>query len=174
MFRILESCCNRKMTGMDDGVRVRSIAREDLEEVGTMAGQLVRYHHSLDAHRFLLVDGVERGYARYFASQLEEPSTILLVAERAGKRVGYAYARLEPRNWNALLDEHGALHDIFVVPEERRRGVASLLLEEVAGRLAALGAPRIVLSTAVQNTAAQRLFERHGFHGTMLEMTREL
>jgi ribosomal protein S18 acetylase RimI-like enzyme len=162
------------MLCMTDKARVRPVVAEDLQAVGTMAGDLVRYHHSLDAHRFLLVDGVERGYARYFASQLDEPSTIILVAERGDRLVGYAYAKLEPRDWNALLDAHGALHDIFVVPDERRSGVGSLLLEEVARRLAELGAPRVVLATAVQNEPAHRLFERHGFRRTMLEMTREL
>jgi ribosomal protein S18 acetylase RimI-like enzyme len=159
---------------MTDATTIRPAVAEDLDEVGRMAGELVRYHHALDAHRFLLVDGVERGYARYFASQLSEPSTLILVAERAGRRVGYAYAKLEPRDWNALLDACGALHDIFVLEAERRNGVASALLDEVVARLSALGAPRVVLTTAVQNEPAQRLFARHGFRKTMLEMTREL
>lgn len=155
-------------------VVIRKIEREDLPDVGVMAGELVRWHHSLDAHRFLLVDGVEKGYARFFESQLEVGEVVLLVALLGGKRVGYAYARLEPRDWNALRDACGALHDIFVLPEARRAGVASALLDDVIVRLKALGAPRIVLSTAVQNEPAQRLFERHGFRATMLEMTREL
>ncbi len=159
---------------MADDVRVRPVEATDLEEVGKMAGELVRYHHALDSHRFLLVEGVEKGYARYFASQLGEKRTLILVAERAGRLAGYAYARLEERDWNMLLDAHGALHDIYVVPGERRNGVASRLMDEVVKRLATLGAPRIVLSTAVQNEAAHRLFERHGFRRTMLEMTREL
>jgi ribosomal protein S18 acetylase RimI-like enzyme len=32
----------------------------------------------------------------------------------------------------------------------------------------------VVLSTAEQNSGAQRLFERMGFRRTMIEMTREL
>ena len=36
------------------------------------------------------------------------------------------------------------------------------------------GAPRVVLWTAEQNDAAQRLFDRLGFRRTMIEMTREL
>ena len=40
--------------------------------------------------------------------------------------------------------------------------------------LASRGAPRVVLSTAFRNEAAQRLFERMGFRRTMVEMTREL
>jgi ribosomal protein S18 acetylase RimI-like enzyme len=159
---------------MEDSAVVRAIRQEDLEAVARMAAALVRYHAELDPKRFLSWDGVEQGYKRFFGSQLEDPKTVLLVALRGAHRVGYAYARLEPRDWNALLDVHGALHDIFVEESERRAGVASALLDEVRARLAAAGAPRMVLSTAVQNEPAQRLFERHGFRRTMLEMTQEL
>lgn len=159
---------------MTDPVRIRSVTPSDLDELGVMAGGLVRLHHGLDPKRFLLVEGVERGYARFFRSQLDDPDTILVVAEIGQRAVGYAYARLEPRDWNSLLDACGALHDIFVVESERRRGVAHRLLEEVAARLRARGAPRLVLSTAAGNEGAQRFFERHGFRRTMIEMTREL
>jgi ribosomal protein S18 acetylase RimI-like enzyme len=157
-------------------VKIRPVVSADLPEVGKMAGALVRFHHSLDPERFLLVDGVEEGYARFFSSQLTSKETVLLVAEHEphGTLLGYAYARLEPRDWNALLDACGALHDIFVVETERRSGVARALLDEVVARLMALGAPRMVLSTATRNEAAHRLFERHGFRRTMIEMTREL
>jgi ribosomal protein S18 acetylase RimI-like enzyme len=159
---------------MSDPIRIRAAQAEDLDTLGPMAGALVRYHHGLDPRRFLLVEGVEEGYQRFFGTELGKPSTVLLVAERGGRTVGYAYARLEPRDWNSLLDACGALHDIFVMDGERRGGVASALLGEVRVRLAALGAPRVVLSSAVQNEGAQRLFERHGFRRTMVEMTLEL
>jgi ribosomal protein S18 acetylase RimI-like enzyme len=155
-------------------LHIRSATVTDLDDIGNMAGELVRLHHSLDPKRFLLVEGVERGYARFFKSQLEDPDTILVVAEIGERRVGYAYARLEPRDWNMLLDACGALHDIFVVESERRHGVAGRLLEDVVLRLRARGAPRLVLSAAAGNDTAQRFFERHGFRKTMVEMTREL
>lgn len=153
---------------------IRAVTPDDLDEIGNMAGELVRLHHALDPKRFLMIEGVERGYARFFKSQLEDQDTILVVAEKAGRRVGYAYARLEPRDWNSLLDACGALHDIFVVENERRNGVAARLLEDVVLRLRARGAPRLVLSAAASNETAQRFFERHGFRRTMIEMTREL
>lgn len=159
---------------MNESVVVKPMEASDLDDVGRMAAALVRYHHDVDPKRFLLVDGVEAGYKRYFESQLRDAKTVLLVALRGGRRVGYAFARVEPRDWNALLDAHGALHDVYVDPEERRGGVGSALLREVKTRLTAAGAPRLVLYTAVQNEPAQRLFERHGFRRTMLEMTCEL
>jgi ribosomal protein S18 acetylase RimI-like enzyme len=36
-----------------------------------------------------------------------------------------------------------------------------------------MGAPRVLLHTAVQNEQAQALFSKLGFRSTMLEMTRE-
>ena len=159
---------------MEEPVAVRSMVSGDLEDVGRMAALLVRYHHDVDSKRFLLVQGVEQGYRRYFESQLGDERTVLLVATRGEQRVGYAYARMEPRDWNALLDAHGALHDIYVDAAARRVGIATALLDEVRRRLAAKGAPRIVLTTMVQNEAAQRLFERHGFRRTMIEMTEEV
>jgi ribosomal protein S18 acetylase RimI-like enzyme len=157
-------------------VKIRPATSADLAEVGMMAGALVRLHHAFDENRFLMLAGVEAGYARFFATQLGSKETVLVVAEREPQAtlLGYAYARLEPRDWNALLDACGALHDIFVVETERRSGVARALLDDVVARLTALGAPRMILSTATRNEAAHRLFERHGFRRTMIEMTREL
>jgi ribosomal protein S18 acetylase RimI-like enzyme len=155
-------------------IHVRAAKVADLDELGVLAGGLVRMHHEFDPARFMRIPDVERGYAHFFASQLDDPRTILLVAERSAACVGYVFARLEPRDWNSLLDACGVLHDIFVDPSQRGGGIGSLLLNETIKRLDERGAPRLVLHTATQNTGAQRLFARHGFRSTMIEMTREL
>lgn len=149
--------------------------KSDLPEVGQLAGALFRMHYAFDAQRFLEPHDPERGYQGYFAREMKDEDVILLVAEGdEGAVVGYAYARLEPRNWNELLDACCKLHDVFVSPTARARGVGHALLQEVFARAAARGAPRVVLLTASQNEAAQKLFAKVGFRTTMLEMTREL
>jgi ribosomal protein S18 acetylase RimI-like enzyme len=155
-------------------VIIRGAELKDLPEIGQLAGQLVRQHHEFDAQRFMLIPNVERGYAHFFGGELSNPSTIILAAERAGTIVGYAYARLEERDWNALLDAHGALHDIFVLESARRMGVARRLVEAVRERLQGKGAPRLVLHTASKNHAARSFFAALGFRETMLELTAEL
>jgi len=159
---------------MQSPLVTRPAEGRDLPELGRMAGALVRLHHAFDPMRFFLVEGVEHGYEQFLGSQLRDPKVVLAVAEREGVRVGYAYARLEPRDWNALLDACGALHDIYVEPGARKQGVGEALLGYVLARLRDLGAPRVVLSTATGNEAAARLFERFGFRRTMIEMTLEL
>jgi ribosomal protein S18 acetylase RimI-like enzyme len=157
---------------MADAIGVRRARAEDLAGAAALAGRLVRMHHEVDAGRFLLPDDVEAGYRRWFGRELERREAVIVVALRGEALVGYAYGALEGRDWNLLLDRHGAIHDIFVVEEARQQGVGRLLMEAMIRELEGLGAPRILLSTMVSNTQAQRLFESFGFRATMLEMTR--
>lgn len=155
-------------------LRVREMTTADLPSVGALAGQLVRMHHAFDANRFLRPVDPERGYARWFATQLESEDVILLVAEVDRSVVGYVYARMEPRSYNELLDACAKLHDIYVDDSARGRGIGAELLRETLRRAREKGAPRIVLLTAAHNDQAQRMFHRAGFRTTMLEMTKEL
>ena len=132
-------------------------------------------HYELNPQRFLDLPNPEAGYARYLARELKSDRVILLVAQRTADQViaGYAYARLEPRDYNELRDACGKLHDVYVDDGSRSLGLGEKLVREVVRRLTEKGAPRVVLMTAVQNEPAQRLFNRLGFRTTMLEMTRE-
>lgn len=130
-------------------------------------------HYELDPRRFLRLDNPEAGYARYLGGELASARVVLLVAASALEVVGYAYGRLESRSYDDLLDAHGKLHDVYVDDRARGNGLGEALVTEVIRRLTAMGAPRVVLQTAVQNEAAQHLFKKLGFRTTMLEMTRE-
>ncbi len=152
---------------------IRACKVADLQGVAILAARLVREHHRMDPDRFFIFDRIEEGYEAYLRSELVRKGSVVLVAAEGRKIVGYAYGRIEPRDWNALRERCGALHDIYVDEGARRRGIASRLAEEMVSRLASLGAPRVFLMTATPNVAAQKLFKRLGFRTTMLEMTRE-
>ena len=159
---------------MTEAPTIRPARRADLPAVAQLAGKLVRMHHGYDAPRFFLPDRIEEGYAWWFGREIDREEVVLLVAARGDAVVGYAYGRLEERDWNQLLDACGALHDILVDESARGRGLGEALLKEVLTRMAKKGQPRVLLHTAVQNESAQRLFKKHGFRTTMLEMTCEL
>jgi ribosomal protein S18 acetylase RimI-like enzyme len=160
---------------MSAAFAIRPAVPADAPALGRLAAQLVHYHHALDPDRYLLVERVEEGYARFLTSEMANPRAVVLCAVREddGAVVGYTYGTVEGRDWNALLDRHGALHDILVDPGVRRAGLGARLLRATCERLEALGAPRVVLHTAVQNREAQALFAKAGFRATMIEMTRE-
>jgi ribosomal protein S18 acetylase RimI-like enzyme len=155
-------------------VIVRTAEPRDLASIAVLAGQLVRQHHGFDAQRFMLIPNVEAGYAHFFATELSNPDVLIFAAEQAGSVVGYAYARLEARDWNALLDACGVLHDIFVGDGVRRQGVARRLVDAVRVGLSGKGAPRLLLHTASKNLGARQFFAAIGFRETMVELTAEL
>ncbi|MFO0762324.1 MAG: GNAT family N-acetyltransferase [Byssovorax sp.] len=157
---------------MDD-VIIRPARSDELPHVAALAGKLLRMHHDFDAQRFILPEDIEQGYASWFRREIRRPEVVILVAARGDEVVGYTYARLEDRDWNQLLDPHGALHDLWVEPEARRSGVARRLVRATLDALAEKGAPRVVLHTAARNPGATAFFESMGFRRTMIEMTRE-
>ncbi len=156
-------------------VTVRRAERRDLEMLGRLGAMLMRTHYAFDPQRFLAADdSAESGYAWFLGKMAKTPDNGVFVAVDGDAVVGYVWAALEPLSWKELRGPAGFIHDIAVVEEARRSGVASLLLEAAIDFLRGLGAPRVILWTAAPNQAAQQLFRRAGFRNTMVEMTLEL
>ena len=157
------------------GPVVRRATPADLPGIGRLGALLVEEHHDFDPRRFLAaMPGTPEGYASFISTQLEDPDKAVFVADDSGDVIGYAYAAVEGYDYMSLRGPAGVLHDIIVAPEHRGRGVGRLLLDAALEFFRSRGVPRVVLSTAEQNEAAQRLFARMGFRRTMIEMTREL
>ncbi len=157
------------------GPVVRRATPADLQRIGRLGALLVGEHHGFDPQRFLAASqATPEGYASFISTQLEDPDAAVLVAEDDGDVIGYAYAAVEGYDYMALRGPAGVLHDLIVDPLRRGRGVGRLLLDAALEFLRTRGAPRVVLSTAERNEAAQRLFASMGFRRTMIEMTREL
>ncbi len=156
-------------------VLLRPATPADLEAIGRLGALLVRTHHDFDPERFLAATPeTEHRYGAYLGTQLDRPNVLVQVAELGGEVVGYTYAGVEGTDYMALRGPAGVLYDIVVDPAHREQGVGRKLLDAALEALRVKGAPRVVLSTAEKNEAAQRLFARGGFRRTMIEMTREL
>ena len=88
---------------------------------------------------------------RWFLAQAD---ALCVAAEIDAKIVGFLIA-----------DRDGPLAHIItidVAPEQRRRGVGTLMIEEIERRLLALGVTEINLETATDNEAGTAFWRRHG------------
>ena len=74
---------------------------------------------------------------------------------------GLALTRLRPSLWSASLDAY--LEELYVVPEQRGRGLGRALLEAALEDARRAGAGHIELGTSVDDTAAIALYESTGF-----------
>ena len=154
---------------------IRRADEADLPTLGKLGASLVQAHFALDPQRFMAPGhGLEEGYAWFLGTQMKEEDVVIFVAERDKTVVGYVYAELEPRSWKELREAAGFIHDVVVNESHQRGGIGAALIEAASDWLRGHGAPRIILWTAEQNSAAQRLFSHLGFRRTMIEMTREL
>jgi GNAT superfamily N-acetyltransferase len=157
-----------------DSVVIRRAEQRDVPALGRLGAALIRVHYAFDRDRFLAPGAhPEEGYGRFLGSQLEGDDVAILVAERDGRVVGYAYAGIEPLSWKELRDVAGFIHDVLVDEDVRGAGIGARLVEAAAAWLIDRGVPRVMLWTADRNAVAQRLFARLGFRRTMVEMTRE-
>jgi ribosomal protein S18 acetylase RimI-like enzyme len=156
-------------------VHVRPATPTDVPTIGRLGALLVREHHDFDPQRFIAATPqTEKGYGSFLGTQLEEPTIVILVAEREGEVIGYTYSGIEGTDYMSLRGPAGVMYDIVVDPDHRQQGIGRMLVDATLEALKSKGAPRVVLSTAERNAAAQRLFDRAGFRRTMIEMTREL
>lgn len=160
---------------MTSPVTVRPARADDEGTLGRLGALLVTEHHDFDPQRFIApLPNLAQRYGEFLASQIGRPGMVVLVAERDGQVVGYAYAAMEGNDYMALRGPAGVLQDLVVDPEHRRQGIGSALLEASLDGMRELGAPRVVLFTAEKNDGAQAMFAGAGFRRTMIEMTREI
>jgi ribosomal protein S18 acetylase RimI-like enzyme len=156
-------------------IHIRPAIPTDVSTIGRLGALLVREHHDFDPQRFIpATPRTEDQYGGYLGTQLKEPNIVILVAEQNGEVIGYTYSGIEGTDYMSLRGPAGVMYDIVVDPDHRQQGVGRLLVDATLEALKRKGAPRVVLSTAEKNGAAQRLFDRAGFRRTMIEMTREL
>ena len=101
--------------------------------------------------------------ARSFLAErlLHQQSVILLAFDVQQRAVGFT--QLFPSFSSASAARIFILNDLFVVPEMRRRGFGSALLQEAAEFARAASAVRLQLSTAATNETAQAVYEREGW-----------
>jgi len=88
--------------------------------------------------------------------RLRQESLCFLLAERAGRCLGYVEAR--------LVEDGAHIGRLAVAPEAQSCGVGGLLLADVLSCLWERGAEYVALNTQEENHSSQRLYARFGFH----------
>ena len=116
-----------------------------------------------DAYRQLYGQLSDLIVARQFLNdRLTRNESVVLVAENDGG-AAIGFVQLYPTFSSILASPMYVLSDLFVIPEVRRKGVGTLLLQSAVETARATGAVRLELATAITNVSAQRLYESLGW-----------
>ena len=154
-------------------MKIRPFRPEDL-------GQLV------ELWRALAVEGSPEGLVLYpptddntarwrswVADAVERGEITVLVAEADGLILGYVLFG-ERKSPLKSPYRRGVIHDLYVRPGWRRKGLGKRLLEEALDEMRAKGLDIATVSVAITNRAALSLYRKLGFEDFMLTLAMRL
>jgi GNAT superfamily N-acetyltransferase len=114
----------------------------------------------LEDHAHHYGDPVRPGSGAEGAAFLVKGGTLCLVADEAGTLAGFAI--LNPY-FPAMGLTHGLfLKELYVAAAARSKGVGEKLIEAIRALAKERGDTRVIWTTGVDNTGAQRLYDRLG------------
>ncbi len=117
-----------------------------------------------DAYRQFYEQPPDLALARAFvAARLEREESVVFVAERDGRAVGFVQLYPVFSSTAARPRRLWLLNDLYVASEARGSGVARALMERCRRLAEETDAVGLELATAHTNTVAQRLYESLGY-----------
>lgn len=151
---------------------IRPATPADVPAVLPLVRALCDLHQAKDPERFKVVPDVLDRYAGWLPQRAADPRSVFLVATADGipGLVAFTVGTVEPEVPIFWIPECGWIHDVYVVPEARRRGIANALVRAAKDRFRAIGVRQVRLHTGSFNDAARATFAKEGFRPCVVEM----
>ncbi len=106
------------------------------------------------------VDDALLAVSRALIADPDREGIQLIARGDGGEAVGFATVYW---SWDTLIAARvGIMHDLFVIPPARGRGIADLLIEACVEECRRHSAAKLGWQTAPDNTRARRVYERVG------------
>ena len=160
-------------------VRIESAGGDSLELLRPLWLTLHRHHQAIAPSLAPYVDD-DTSWAmrrKFYAECLSHKGSFLLLAYTQEDLAGYALVLVQATStmWSDTWltgDRTAELETVIVAPEQRGKGIGTLLLDRVESELDRLGIADIIIGSLPGNTEALDLYRRRGFEPTWLVMTR--
>jgi GNAT superfamily N-acetyltransferase len=146
-------------------IEIAVAGAERIDELEPLWLALHRHHRAVAAAPVVGDDDASWARRRaWYLDMLAGGEDVVLIAERAGRPVGYAFLHLHhgPDDTWPVGERWGEVVSLSVLPEERGAGVGTALLDAVDAELAARGVPDLQVAVMAGNRDALRLYQRRG------------
>lgn len=152
-----------------------------------MVEAICELHAAWDSARYATRDDVVDMYARWLPERAVDPRSVFLVAHEQGDGsrtsaavdagrplLGFLVATVERAIPIYRVAEFGFIHDLWVEPAARSRGLGAMLVSVAIARFREIGVAQIRLETSLANEQARRLFTQSGFRVSTIDMLVEI
>jgi ribosomal protein S18 acetylase RimI-like enzyme len=145
-------------------VRIREATLADVATVIALYAPLDDLHTEGVPHRFRGSSARART-PQDVSAQLVNPAAVILLAEVEARVVGQVSVAIRdvPDKLPFVPRSYGEVHDLYVLDDMRRQGVARALMAAAERWAQARGADSVELVVYEFNEAAQRLYEQLGY-----------
>ena len=158
---------------MDTGESIVRSAREtDIDSIFRLWVESMKFHEELDPLIFGYISEKSNHAKRFISEQFKKESSIILVAEKGERVIGYLLGEVRERLPFQRLQITGYIWDIVVTAGERKRGIGSRLLEKAFQFFKDRDLDTVMLNVSEKNRSALRFYEKHGFEPYLRSMVR--
>ncbi|MEH1838146.1 MAG: GNAT family N-acetyltransferase [Nostoc sp.] len=153
---------------------IRPATTTDIPAILPMVAKICALHESWDFAKYGFLTHPEQRYEQWLIRLANSERSVFLISENEGQIVAFLVATVEREIPIYRLQEFAFIHDIWVEPEYRQKGIARQMVMLSVERFHQMGVKQIRLDTAVANEASRRLFASCGFRLSIIEMLKEL
>lgn len=101
--------------------------------------------------------------SRYLLDRMEHGQSIVFLAEDTNTGNFVGFTQLYPVFSSISMQRSYILNDLYVKSENRKQGIAKLLINEAKSFTKTFGGKGLELSTSMHNNEARSLYEKEGF-----------
>lgn len=133
-------------------ISIRKATIDDVKKIAALFdGYRIFYKQSSD------IAGAEK----FISDRINKNESVIFLAEENNKAVGFT--QLYPIFSSVGMKRTWLLNDLFVAQDARGKGIADALLQTAQQFGAETNSRWLMLQTAVDNYAAQKVYERNGW-----------
>ncbi|UCG92374.1 MAG: GNAT family N-acetyltransferase [candidate division WOR-3 bacterium] len=153
-------------------IKIRDARRSDIDAIYQLWIESMKYHERFGPSIFGFDDEHAAVGKRFITDQSKKATTILIVAEKSGRIIGYLLGEIRDRLPFQKLKKTGYIFDIVVTEKERHKGIGSLLLQRSFAFFKKNNMNTVMLSVSEENIEAIKFYEKHSFTTYLRNMVR--
>jgi len=157
-----------------ENITIRHAVAADVPAILPMVEAICDLHLRWDPDKYGFLPDIKARYENWLPERAADPMSVFLVGETSSpaspQLVGFIVGSTEEEIPIYRVARYGFIHDTWVQPEFRSRGIARRLAAAAVEQFRAIGVPQVRLDTAAANEAARRVFGSLGFRVSASEM----
>ncbi len=154
------------MTRRAESRCIRPAENRDLDRVAALWTAITEHHRSLDPV-FAMRPDADAALRDLLAAMHRDPETLILVYDDEGDLPGMAIVRIDEQPPIMRETQRAEITDLGVREGERRRGIASGLVEAALEWIRISGVDRVEVNVARGNREGQAFWRARGFGDLM-------